>query len=170
MTHGQWRQFDAPWEGVGDRWEPEALSEFKEAFLKTASRQGESVSKCTVYLRDDPIGWVNSYNFSVNKTSLKVGISICVDSCPNRGLGTRILCLWIDYWFDERRVHRIGLDTWSFNRRMIRVAQKCGFVPEGVEREVVLWDGVWQNLHHFGMTEVDRVQAKKNRGDSRPGV
>ncbi len=163
MTHGQWRQFDAPWESVGDRWKPEDLCRFKEGLLKTAARQSEAVSKCTLYLRDDPIGWVNSYRGSADHTSVKVGICICVDSCFGRGLGTRSLWLWVRHWFKERNLHRIGLDTWSFNRRMIRVAEKCGFIEEGVEREVQRWDGAWRDLHHFGMTEDDYARMMKHR-------
>jgi RimJ/RimL family protein N-acetyltransferase len=34
---------------------------------------------------------------------------------------------------------------------MIRVAEKAGFVYEGVEREMVQWQGKWLDLIHFGV-------------------
>lgn len=160
MTHGEWRHFDVPWDGIWDEWEPEALATFRERFLTTAARQAESVSKCTLYLGDDPIGWVNSYDFSTDKASVKIGICICVDACLGKGLGTRYLRLWVRYWFEERRLHRVGLDTWSLNGRMMHVAEKCGFTAEGVEREKQRWKGTWQSLHHFGMTEEDYARVK----------
>ena len=171
MTHGQWRRFDAPWEGIGDEWEPEALSHFREKFLKTAARQTESISKCTLYLLGDPIGWVNSYDLSIDRTSVKVGICICVDACFGKGFGMRSLSLWVDYWFLDRKVHRVGLDTWSFNTRMIHVAEKCGFVPEGIEREAQRWDGAWQDMHYFGMTEDDYARVMKpHRAGGHDGI
>jgi len=162
MTHGEWRHFDAPWEGVWDEWEPKDLRQFRERFLGTAARQAASVSKCTLYLSDDPIGWVNSYDLSADRSSVKIGICICVDSCLGRGIGTRSLRLWVRYWLDERKLHRVGLDTWSINPRMLRVAEKCGFIAEGVEREVLRWDGAWRDLHHFGMTEDDYARTVKH--------
>ena len=116
--------FDAPWEGVRESWDAKSLADFKEQFLRTASRQRKSISKCTIYVGDDPIGWLSSYDVSHDRTSLKVGIDICVDSRIGKGLGTRSLALWIDYWFMDRKMHRVGLDTWSFNKRMMRVAEK----------------------------------------------
>jgi hypothetical protein len=46
---------------------------------------------------------------------------------------------------------------------MIRVAEKCGFIAEGIEREVLRWDGAWGDLHHFGMTEDDYARMRKHR-------
>jgi RimJ/RimL family protein N-acetyltransferase len=158
MAHGEWLKFDAPWEPTD---EP---SIFREKFLETVSRQEESISKCTVYYKEDPIGSVSSYAFSYDKTSVKIGIDICVDSCLEKGLGTRSLALWVDYWFVDRKVHRVGLETWSFNGRMIRVAEKCGFGPEGIEREVLRWNGAWQSMHHFGMTEDEHARIKTRSG------
>ena len=54
-------------------------------------------------------------------------------------------------WRDYSDIHRISLDTWSFNPRMIRVAQKLGFVYEGAQREMQQWQGEWLDLLHFGM-------------------
>jgi RimJ/RimL family protein N-acetyltransferase len=164
MTHGEWRHFDVPWQGVWDEWEPEALAQFRKQFLATAARQDEAVSKCTIYLSDDPIGWMNSYDLSFGKAAVKVGICICVDECLGKGLGTRSLRLWVRYWFEQRKLHRVGLDTWSINPRMMHVARKCGFVPEGVEREVEWWEGAWRDLHHFGMTEGDHTRAMERPG------
>lgn len=162
MTHGQWRQFDAPWAVPADKWEPEALSKFKERFLQTASRQHESVSKCTLYHEENPIGWLNSYR--ADEASVYVGIDICLDKHLGRGLGTRALRLWIDYWFRDRDLHRVGLETWSFNERMMRVAEKCGFVHEGIVREAQWWDGAWRDLHMFGILETEHLQTAENLG------
>jgi RimJ/RimL family protein N-acetyltransferase len=57
----------------------------------------------------------------------------------------------VDYLFTNSTVHKIALDTWSFNERMIRVAGKLGFIQEGIERELILWQGQWLDLVHCGI-------------------
>jgi RimJ/RimL family protein N-acetyltransferase len=57
----------------------------------------------------------------------------------------------VDYLFGISDVHKLGLDTWSFNPRMVRVAEKVGFVYEGRQREMRQWQGEWLDLMHFGI-------------------
>jgi len=98
-----------------------------------------------------PIGSVSRYTQHGHEKAWFIGIDIFEDDCLEKGLGTEALQLWIDYLFDNSDVHRIGLDTWSFNPRMIRVARKLGFVYEGAQREMQEWQGCWLDLLHFGM-------------------
>jgi RimJ/RimL family protein N-acetyltransferase len=100
---------------------------------------------------DKPIGWVSRYGQERFSDVWHVGIDICEDDHLNRGIGTEALKLWVDYLFRDSTTHKIGLETWSFNKRMIRVAEKAGFVYEGVEREMVQWQGKWLDLIHFGV-------------------
>jgi RimJ/RimL family protein N-acetyltransferase len=97
------------------------------------------------------LGWVNRYGAGAATDACKVGIDICEDEFLNRGFGTEALTLWIDYLFANSSFHRIGLDTWSLNPRMVRVAGKLGFVPEGAEREQLEWRGERLDFLHFGL-------------------
>ena len=97
------------------------------------------------------LGWVNRYGDKRFSEAYRVGIDICQDAYLDQGVGTEALGLWVDYLFSNSDVHRIGLDTWSFNGRMMRVAEKLGFVREGAERELIRWQGEWLDLVHFGM-------------------
>jgi len=151
MISGEWRHFDAPWEMTDNNWQPDELQKFRDNFRQQTEKQQNQISKCTIYYQNRPIGWVNAYKFSYDKTSVKIGICICEDNHLCKGIGTISLKLWLDYWFVDRKMHRVGLDTWSLNQRMIRVAEKCGFIFEGIEREVHLWQNEWQNLHHYSI-------------------
>ncbi|WP_350019355.1 GNAT family N-acetyltransferase [Priestia flexa] len=62
----------------------------------------------------------------------------------NQGLGTEITRLILQYAFHELKLHRIDLRVLAFNKRAIACYQKCGFVQEGVEREGVLINGVYE--------------------------
>jgi RimJ/RimL family protein N-acetyltransferase len=95
------------------------------------------------------LGWVNRYTLEDAPDTLHVGIDICEDDCLNRGLGTEALGLWIDYLFAHTDTPRIGLETWSFNPRMIHVAEKVGLELERVKRHEIEWQGKAHDLWQF---------------------
>lgn len=153
QTHGEWRLYDAPWENEDVPRTAEEEEAFRVRFLEKC-QQALSVprKRATVAtLKGEPLGWVNRYGDERFSEAYRVGISIGEDAYLNQGIGTDALGLWVDYLFSNSDVHRVGLDTWSFNGRMMRVAEKLGFVREGAERELIQWQGEWLDLVHFGM-------------------
>jgi RimJ/RimL family protein N-acetyltransferase len=63
----------------------------------------------------------------------------------NRGLGSEATRLIVDHVFTNLPIHRLGLDVFAFNPRAAHVYERCGFVVEGVQRDVLLWDGEYQD-------------------------
>jgi RimJ/RimL family protein N-acetyltransferase len=152
QTRGEWRLYDAPWENEDVPRTAEEEEAFRERFLEKCRRElSVPRRRATIArLEGEPLGWVNRYG-DKDLPAYRVGIDICEDVYLNQGIGTEALGLWVDYLFSNSDVHRIGLDTWSFNGRMMRVAEKVGFVLEGAERELMLWQGQRLDLVHFGM-------------------
>jgi RimJ/RimL family protein N-acetyltransferase len=95
--------------------------------------------------------WVDRYAKEDYPDVWYVGIDICEDDYLGRGFGTEALGLWIDSLFLHSEVHRIGLDTWPFNPRMTRAAERLGLVYEGAERELRAWQGQHLDLDHYGL-------------------
>ena len=154
MSRGEWRQFDAPWEEFRPAETPEDDRRNGAWFLEQLGRQDRcwlSGRAVITTLDDIPIGWVSRYGGQDGPGVIFVGIDICEDGFLNRGLGTEALKLWVDHLFAAWDYHRIGLDTWSFNPRMIRVAEKVGFVYEGRRRRMRHWQGEWLDSVHFGL-------------------
>jgi RimJ/RimL family protein N-acetyltransferase len=119
-------------------------------------------SSLYVELIDGPLlGWVNSYRHDPSHRTIWAGIDICESAFWGRGIGTEALGLWIGYLFANLDLHRIGLETWSGNERMIRCARKCGFTEEGRFRENVEYDGRRYDGVKFGLLrrEWDRGPA-----------
>jgi len=153
MSHGEWREFDAPWENGSEPFPEIKEAELKQRFLDICTEELPVPRVCVFIATKDnlPIGWVNRYSETHFPEVWSVGIDICDDHYLSRGLGTEALTLWIGYLFGNSDRHRLGLSTWSFNTRMAHVARKLGFVFEGAQRELVEWQGEWLNLLHFGM-------------------
>ena len=67
------------------------------------------------------------------------------DTAREQGYGTEVTRAVIDYGLDVVGLHRISLSVFVFNPRALRVYEKCGFVHEGVQRDVLFWEGQWIN-------------------------
>ena len=157
QTHGEWRLLDAPWEGKHTSLTEEQEADLRTQFLELCAEEPPLPRKSVMIAMKDnrPIGWVVRSGEDRTPDTWTVGIDICEDDMLNKGLGTEALGLWVDYLFANSNVHRIGLDTWSFNPRMRHVAEKIGFVAESTQREVIRWDGQWLDQVHFGILRAE---------------
>jgi RimJ/RimL family protein N-acetyltransferase/uncharacterized damage-inducible protein DinB len=153
QTTGEWREYDAPWEQGPPLETEEQKAGLRRRFLHVCAEPAPHFRESALISTTEgrALGWLNRYGGGASPSACKVGIDICEDEFLNRGLGTEALSLWIDYLFSNPALHRIGLDTWSFNQRMARVARRVGFAPEGAEREQVRWRDEWLDLLHFGL-------------------
>ena len=71
------------------------------------------------------------------------------------GLGAAILRALTDWAFAATNVERIRLVVDVENSASLRVAERAGYVREGVKRRAYLKDGEWVDAVLFGLTEED---------------
>jgi len=131
-----WQDWDAPWEGKSIV-PPEKIDETRRTMLDNMSKPLPS-PRSVLYVQrigGPLIGRVSYYDHDAVNRVVSVGVGIWESPYWNQGLGTEALRLWLDYVFTNLDVHRISLGTWSGNVRMMRCAQKCGFVLEARFRE-----------------------------------
>lgn len=152
-------KLDAPWE------QPESDDVYAaKAVLAIEKEASGPVNRAVIVDADGlPVGSVNCYGGNGGQESRNVGIAIYDDSRLGCGLGTEALGLWVRHLFQTRGLHRLGLATWSFNPRMIRVAGKLGFKLEGREREARLWKGQWLDRLLYGLLEAEWREMEKKR-------
>jgi RimJ/RimL family protein N-acetyltransferase len=167
QSSGEWRSFDAPWEEREfSTVTPEEAEAFRERSRARCQKEPDHPRQMAVIVatQGKPLGWVNRYAKEDYPDVWYVGIDICEDDYLGRGFGTEALGLWIDYLFSHSEVHRIGLETWSFNPRMKRVAEKVGLVYEGAEREVREWQGQRLDAVLYGLLRREWL-AGRERGE-----
>jgi len=81
-------------------------------------------------------------------------LSIIVNpACSGNGFGRRIMAHLMECAFHEHSLHKIFFHCAGPNTRMINIAERAGFVQEGVYREEIHLDGNWYNTYRFGMLE-----------------
>lgn len=162
QTNGEWRLLDAPWEGILHSLSPSLAEGFCKRFLEARKEPLQTPRKRVVIALPDstPIGTVSRYGSDLFQDIFYLGIDICEDTYLNQGLGTLALGEWRDYLFLKSKAHKLELHTWSFNPRMIRVAEKLGFKYEGTERELVEWQGARLDRLRFGLLRVEWTTPK----------
>ncbi|PCK22087.1 GNAT family N-acetyltransferase [Bacillus pumilus] len=128
------------------------------------------------YLQDDSIppklfgidvggelkGTVSYYWENERTRWLECGILIYDSRFWNGGVGTKALSLWIDQLFSHIDIPRIGLTTWSGNERMMRCAEKCGFMLEGRLRKVRYYQGKYYDSMRYGMLREEWQSLARN--------
>ncbi|MEV7026639.1 GNAT family protein [Kitasatospora sp. NPDC093558] len=72
----------------------------------------------------------------------------------SRGYGTEAFDLLLDHLFHARGAHRVQFTTALYNKNVLRLVTKAGFVVEGILREYFYLDGqhhdavIWSLLRH----------------------
>lgn len=77
-----------------------------------------------------------------------------------RGLCTAMIRALLRIGFEELQLHRISLGVYDFNHGAIRCYEKCGFVREGVQRDILRFDDHYWSLLEMSILE-DEWRARK---------
>ena len=97
-------------------------------FFELATSDGKHIGMVVSGLTGDNFKYLSRAEIQAGKKSYPtIGIVIC-ESCDwNRGLGTQALTAFCRYLLDHGK-SELRLQTWSGNIRMVRCAEKIGFV------------------------------------------
>ena len=133
-----WSNWDAPWEPLPDISDLDAfrkkallnLSEPKDEIrwgFEIETAEGKHIGTVNSYMINENFEWISVKDIKQgDKVFRAVGISICESSFCEKGLGTKALAAFINYYF-ENGEEEIYCQTWSGNLRMIKCAEKLGF-------------------------------------------
>ena len=119
-----------------------------EAFCEKVSKADDRVDYA-IALKSDPqmkyIGEVVLNEIDEDNHSASFRIALQGKAFFGKGYGTEATRLIVDFGFETLNLYRIELEVYDFNPRAQRVYEKIGFVREGIRRDVLLWDGVYQS-------------------------
>ena len=107
---------------------------------------------------DEIIGEVNWYWKSQETLWMEIGVVIFNEDYWGQGIGYKSMKIWIDEIFDENpKLIRLGLSTWSGNKRMIKLAEKLGFEKEAVYRKARIVEGQYYDSVSFGILKEEWI-------------
>jgi len=81
------------------------------------------------------------------KRSCHSHILIGEKDCWGYGYAREALMIAVKYMFEERNIHRIQANILESNIQSLKMHQKCGYKIEGLMRESVYKEGVYQNQY-----------------------
>jgi RimJ/RimL family protein N-acetyltransferase len=107
---------------------------------------------------------------SVSEKNRAARISrVLVGNTDERGKGycTGMINAVLKIGFEDLKLHRISLGVYDFNKAAIRCYEKCGFVKEGLMRDVLRYaDNTYWSLHEMSILEDEwRALHKKKKQD-----
>ncbi|MFT5195456.1 MAG: RimJ/RimL family protein N-acetyltransferase [Candidatus Promineifilaceae bacterium] len=137
-----------------------------EAFCEKISKTDDRADYA-ITLKDDPessyIGEVVLNEIDDENRSASFRIAMSGSAYFGKGYGSEATRLIIDYGFSTLNLHRIELEVYDFNPRAQHVYEKCGFVKEGVKRDVLFWDGRYQSAIIMSILE-DEWRKRRAEG------
>ena len=134
----EWENWDAPWEKE-DTDEESERKRWTEYYVSVKNRPDDVLRRrLEIEWNGRHIGWISSYCIDENyewvgkiedgqTVHRAVGAGICEPNLWGKRLGSNALRAFINYYF-ENGEDEIYTETWSGNVRMIRCAEKLGFV------------------------------------------
>lgn len=159
----RWTNVDTAWFYVDTPWmalEPINPDERREDMIHIMSNLSEGAIRWRfeIDFAGQHIGMVSSYyldknfeptpwdsinqqrNAEENNSIRGLGIEICEMSFWGKGIGTKALTAFMDYYRNLGE-HRFLLETWNGNARMLGCAKKLGFMEIKRQRGVYMVDG-----------------------------
>tara|TARA_R110001583_G_scaffold169781_2_gene322996 strand:- start:12464 stop:13009 length:546 start_codon:yes stop_codon:yes gene_type:complete len=77
------------------------------------------------------------------------------DPLALRGSGTLMEFYAIDYAFNNLNLHKLKCEVLGFNKSVIKLHTKFGFIIEGDHRDAYFNDGRYHNIVHLGLLSTE---------------
>lgn len=111
---------------------------------------------CLIFGRDDtPLGLTSFSQIHPGHRRAYWGFYIGEDMGRERGLGTHLGRLSLDYAFDELNLHKVIGEVLPGNDLSLRLFRRLGFKEEGILQDEIWRDGAPIDVVRFAMLEDD---------------
>ena len=159
----EFHKFNGPYYGRKNEVElRKYIGEIKELLIKGESNVLKNKKIIANKDTDEIIGQLNWYWKSEETLWMEVGIVIFNENYWGKGIGYKALMMWIDYIFNQKpQLVRLGLSTWSGNLRMMRLAEKLGFLKEAVYRKARIVNNEYYDSISYGILKEEWEKQSK---------
>lgn len=113
---------------------------FKKEYELTGFWQEEKGLALILNLKNEIIGMI-SYIKSIFLDALELKYIIFEEKNRGKGFMKEALKVFSSFLFSNRKINRLQLAIPDYHRASIAVAQKCGYIFEGIAREAIFSNG-----------------------------
>jgi RimJ/RimL family protein N-acetyltransferase len=118
---------------------PAGLNTTEDKIKKQISEEtDETTRRWIIEIDGEPAGEMNYRNKGNNIA--EIGIKICDFSKQEKGYGTKLLKMFINYLFEKLLYEKIILDTKIENKRAQHVYKKIGFQKIGMDEKAIYYE------------------------------
>jgi RimJ/RimL family protein N-acetyltransferase len=110
--------------------------------------------------REAPIGFSTLFNIDWIARKAEFGIIVGDKRYWSRGYGGDATSATLSFAFDDLGLHRVYLNTYSYNPRAIRCYEKCGFRHEGAMRQGRYRHGAYHDIILMGILRDEFFSAR----------
>ncbi|MBV7388431.1 GNAT family N-acetyltransferase [Pasteurellaceae bacterium TAE3-ERU1] len=104
-----------------------------------------------IYDKNDFVGMIDFHQINTLLAKAEIGYWL-IEGAQKKGIITQSVRHLCDYGFHQLKLNRITLKMASYNRASIKVAQRLGFIYEGLERDgLVLSSGAFCDCEIYSM-------------------
>jgi GNAT superfamily N-acetyltransferase len=118
-----------------------------------------------------PIGFINLHGITKENRHHRtgdIGILIAAEH-QGKGYGSEAIRWVLNWAFQVAGLHRVGIESASFNPRAIRLWERLGFQHDGKDREALWSNGGWHDNIRLSILEGEwraMVERQTNESDS----
>lgn len=110
------------------------------------------------------VGHISLGGISRKNLSGRISRVLIGDTCARgKGYCTAMIVELLRIGFEELRLHRIELGVYTTNHSAIRCYERCGFVKEGISRDVLKYDNEYWSLMEMSILEDEWRQICKQK-------
>ena len=110
-----------------------------------------------IYFKNQLVGLIGMKDTDLDNQKTEIGYWLS-EKYQHIGIVTRSATALINYVFDELNLNRIQLKAATGNFKSQRVAERLGFIREGIERDGELHERGFVDLVVFGLLKNDRIR------------
>ena len=100
------------------------------------------------------VGHISLGSVSDKNSAARISRVLVENSERGKGVCTGMITAILKIGFEDLKLHRISLGVYDFNTSAIRCYEKCGFVKEGLMRDVLKYDDqTYWSLVEMGILE-----------------
>jgi ribosomal-protein-serine acetyltransferase len=108
--------------------------------------------QAAIVVEGEIAGSLGAHPFDVMRRSTSIGYWID-ERHTGKGIVRRSVAAFLDYLFEEARLHRVEIRCGTENSRSCAIPERLGFTREGVLREAEYVSGRWVDLVVWSMLE-----------------
>ena len=111
--------------------------------------------------QDNIIGMIQHFKGSIYSTGYELGLVIYKRENRKKGYATEALKLYTSYMFESYPIERLELSTSTDNIGAQKVATKCGYIFEGINRKSCFIRGVARDLKKYSILREEVISLSE---------